>query len=172
MSRRQRTEDRGRAGFFSLFFIFCSLFSVCYAQAISSVELINKARDYDGKTVVYQGEVIGDVMARGEYAWININDGRNAIGIWIRKDLAKSIIYTGAYKTRGDQVEVIGIFQRSCAVHGGDLDLHAESMRRIKDGNNLEEKLSSRRMALAFILGAIVLLLWISKSFGRQQKQK
>jgi len=34
------------------------------AQVISSTELINKSKDYDAQTVAYQGEVIGDVMAR------------------------------------------------------------------------------------------------------------
>ncbi len=142
------------------------------AQVISSAELINKAKNYDEKNVVYQGEVIGDVMARGDYAWINLNDGKNAIGIWLKKDLTKSIAYTGSYKTRGDVFEVSGVFHRSCVVHGGDLDIHAESLRRIKDGNKVEEKLSSRKLVFSFVLGTILLLLWISKLSDRQRKQK
>ncbi len=142
------------------------------AQVVSSPELINKAKEYDGKTVVYQGEVIGDVMARGDNAWINLNDGKNALGIWIKKDLTKLIAYTGSYKTRCDELEIIGVFHRSCLVHGGDLDIHAESLLRIKDGNKVEEKMSSRRLVFSFVLGATLLLLWISKLSARLRKQK
>ena len=38
----------------------------CYAQPlVSSVELIEKAKELDGKEVIYEGEVIGEVMTRG-----------------------------------------------------------------------------------------------------------
>ena len=41
----------------------------CYAQPlVSSVELIEKAKEIDGKEIVYEGEVIGEVMTRGEYS--------------------------------------------------------------------------------------------------------
>ena len=86
---------RRTAGVISLILL-CS--TVCFAQPVSSTELINSAKQYDGKTVVYTGEVIGDIMIRGDYAWINLWDGKNAIGIWVRKDLVKDITYTGSYK--------------------------------------------------------------------------
>ena len=148
------------------------IYSNVYAQAVSSTELINKSRDYDGKAVVYQGEVIGDVMARGEFAWINLNDGKNAIGVWIKKDLTSSIAYTGAYKTGGDVVEVTGVFHRSCLDHGGDLDIHAQNLRRIEGGKDLEEKLSARRVKASWGLGAMVIILWITKLLNKLRKQK
>ena len=58
--------------------------SNCYAQTPTSLELINNAKQYDGKTVNYKGEVIGEVMVRGDYAWLHVNDGTIAIGIWVR----------------------------------------------------------------------------------------
>ena len=157
-------------------FVICGLgFGICstaYAQVVSSAELINKSSDYDGKTVVYQGEVIGDVMAREGFAWINLNDASNAIGVWIKKDLTREIAYTGAYKTSGDVVEVTGVFHRSCLVHGGDLDIHAESLRQIEGGNNLKEKLSPRRVKIAWGFGAMVIILWISQLLTKLRKQK
>jgi len=74
-----------------------------YAKPISSTELINDAKQYDGKVVTYEGEVIGDIMKRGPYAWLNISDGRNAIGIWIDSSSTKDIAYTGTYKSKGDK---------------------------------------------------------------------
>jgi hypothetical protein len=143
-----------------------------FAETVSSTELINKAKDYDGKTVVYQGEVIGEVMARGEYAWVNLNDGKNALGIWIRKDLVGQIANTGSYKVIGDTVEVTGVFHRSCLAHGGDLDIHAESLRLIENGNRVRQHLSSRRLKLAFGLGLTLIILWISKILIKPRKQK
>jgi hypothetical protein len=144
----------------------------CYAQPISSAELINNAKDYDNKSVVYQGEVIGEVMARGEYAWINLNDGKNALGIWLKKDLAKTIANAGSYKTIGDVVEVAGVFHRSCLDHGGDLDIHAESLSQIKGGYRVAEKLSGRRKKIAYGLGTILIILWISSILAKPRKQK
>jgi hypothetical protein len=143
-----------------------------FSQTISSTELINKAKDYDGQAVVFQGEVIGEVMARGEYAWVNLNDGKNALGIWIKKDLAVSIANLGSYKVSGDIVEVSGVFHRSCLTHGGDLDIHAESLSLVKSGNRVKHHLSGRRLNIAFGLGTILIILWISTILAKTRKQK
>jgi hypothetical protein len=137
------------------------LSTVCFAQSISSTELINNAKFYDGKIVVYAGEVIGDVMVRGEYAWININDGENALGIWVNKNLAKDIIYAGSYKSKGDWVEVTGVFQRACPQHGGDLDIHAQATRKINSGRGISERLNPAKKNLALILLGVLSLVWI-----------
>jgi len=143
-----------------------------YAQVISSSELINNAREYDGKTVFYRGEAIGEVMARGEYAWVNLNDGENAVGIWANKNLTKNISFMGGYRVKGDILEAEGIFHRACAVHGGDLDIHAQSLRLVKAGNKSKEKYSPRKLKISFFLGAILLLLWISNLLSVMRKQK
>ncbi|MBM3245956.1 MAG: DNA-binding protein [Candidatus Omnitrophica bacterium] len=142
-------------------FAFLLLPYFCYAQTISSSELINNTRQYDGKIVVYEGEVIGDVMARGRQAWLNVHDGNNAIGIWIDKDLTADILYTGSYKSRGDWVEISGIFQRACAQHGGDLDIHAQTIRKISPGRIVQEKLNPGKLRLALILLGILCLILI-----------
>ena len=43
------------------------LSSPCFA--VTGNDLVDKAHSYDGRIVAYQGEVIGDIMLRGEYAW-------------------------------------------------------------------------------------------------------
>ena len=115
-------------------FTFYLLPFICYAQPLSSTELINNARQYDGKTVTYTGEVIGEIMARGKFCWLNVNDGNNAIGVWIDKNLVKDLTYMGSYKSKGDGVEISGTFHRACLQHGGDLDIHAQGLRKIKSG--------------------------------------
>lgn len=133
----------------------------CYAQSISSIELINNAKVYDGKTVIYEGEIIGDIMARGNYAWMNVNDGNSAIGIWINTSLTKDIFYTGSYESKGDRVEVTGIFHRACPEHGGDLDIHAQGLRKIGSGKLVLEKLNLDKRNQAIVLLGILSLVWI-----------
>ncbi len=150
----------------SLFILFL-VFSVpafdCYAQSISSAELINNAKLYDGKVVSYEGEVIGDIMKRGDYTWINVNDGKNAIGIWVNSVLARDVSYAGSYKSVGDGIEVTGVFRRACPEHGGDLDIHAQSIRKTGAGRQLQEKLNVDKRNQVFIFLGIIGLIWISK---------
>ncbi|MDP3731623.1 MAG: DNA-binding protein [Candidatus Omnitrophota bacterium] len=140
----------------------------CYAQSISSAELINNAKQYDGKAVVYEGEVIGDIMVRGDYAWLNVNDGQNAIGIWLDKNLTKDILYTGSYKFKGDWLEITGVFRRSCLQHGGDLDIHAQAIRKIRQGRKAVERLNMNKRNLAFVLLGVLCLAWILKQLRRK----
>lgn len=153
--------------FYSFFLILPTIYyllsTICYAQSVSSSELINNAKLYDGKVVTYEGEVIGDIMVRGEYAWINVNDGQNAIGIWIEKFLTKDILYTGSYKSKGDWLEITGVFQRACLQHGGDLDIHAQAIRKVRSGRQILERLNMSKRNLVFVLLGVLCLVWILK---------
>ena len=133
----------------------------CFAQPISSTELINNAKQYDGKIVTYEGEVIGDIMKRGDYAWVNINDGSNAIGIWMSDSLVKTITYTGSYKSKGDVIEITGVFNRACPEHGGDLDIHAQTIRKTDAGRVILEKLNTGKRNWTVILVGVLGIVWI-----------
>ncbi|MFH0913091.1 MAG: DNA-binding protein [Candidatus Omnitrophota bacterium] len=144
------------------FVVFISLaHRYCYAQSIPSSELINNTKLYDGKVVVYEGEIIGDIMARRGFAWINLNDGLGAIGIWADQSLTRDLVYTGSYKSRGDWLEITGIFHRACPEHGGDLDIHAQGMRKVKSGRLVVDRLNLSKRNLAFILAGVLCLVWI-----------
>lgn len=155
--------------FFS--FLVLSFFSspvLSVAQSISSSELINNAKQYDGKLITYSGEVIGDVMLRGEFAWVNINDGDNAVGVWMSAALAKEINFMGTYKSQGDILEITGTFHRVCLEHGGDLDIHAQALRKIGGGKIINHKLDFFKVKLIFILCGVLFLIWISSLFRRK----
>ncbi len=109
--------------------------------------------------------MIGDVMPRGGNAWVNINDGNNALGIWMSASLAKEINYEGSYKSRGDTLEVTGIFHRACPEHGGDLDIHAQGLRKTANGRMTSERTNSDKRNLSLILGGALLLIWILTLF-------
>ena len=132
-----------------------------YAQSLSSTELIDNAKTYDGKTVVYTGEVIGEVMMRGEYAWANLNDGKNAIGAWLPVGLAREIEFKGSYKAKGDVVEVVGIFNHACVQHGGDLDIHAEALKKIRSGKIIRERINTGKRNIIFMFSGVLFIAWI-----------
>jgi len=99
-------------------------------------------------------------MPRGEFSWININDGENALGVWISSGLAKEINFTGSYKTRGDNLEITGTFHRACVEHGGDLDIHAQSMRKLASGRAVKEKAHSDKVRASLILLGAIFIIW------------
>jgi len=148
---------------FVAFTLYSFRFALCasYAQPISSSELIKNALDYDGQEVVYEGEVIGDIMVRGEYAWINVRDENYALGIWLDKDLTRDILYTGSYKSQGDRLEISGVFHRACRQHGGDLDIHAKQIRTIIPGSQTLEKVNLAKRNLIFVLSGVLCLVLI-----------
>jgi hypothetical protein len=143
--------------------------TACFAQPVSSTELINKAREYDGKNVVYAGEVIGDVMARGDFVWVNVNDGENAIGIWLGKELAGEIQFAGSYHAKGDRLEIDGVFHRACIQHGGDVDIHAQNVRKISPGEPVREELDTGKRNVTFVLLGVLALVLI---FARKRRSK
>jgi len=152
-----------------LSFTFCALsFTVSCAQPISSSELIKNAKDYDGKTVLYGGEVIGDIMRRGDFAWINVNDGQNAIGVWIDASMLKEITYTGSYRSKGDVVDIAGEFHRACPEHGGDLDIHARALQKKIDGGMIVQKFNPDKRNLIIILLGLLATLWILSLLKRK----
>ncbi len=127
--------------------------------SVTSDDLINNAKDYDKKEVVYSGEVIGDIMKRGENTWINVSDGTNAIGIWITTEEAKEIKYAGKYSFTGDTVKVTGMFNRACPEHGGDLDIHASKIEVVKQGHVDIKKINYNFIIISVILLIVALIL-------------
>jgi len=154
--------------------IFCSVIlgmaliisgSNCYAQPSTSSDLINYAKQYDGKTISYKGEVIGDVMIRGDFAWLHVNDGIMAIGIWAPKAMIQDIRYAGDYQKKGDIVEVSGTFHRSCREHGGDLDIHASEIKKLTPGSPVIQPISRKKIQVGTYSFIAVLLFYALKKY-------
>ncbi|MFC1657787.1 hypothetical protein ACFL1D_00175 [Candidatus Omnitrophota bacterium] len=134
----------------------------CYAQeAVSGEKLIEHSKDYDAKEIIYEGEVVGEVMMRRGGAWASINDGETSMSVWMPLELAETIQYSGDYKTKGDILQVRGIFNRVCAEHGGDLDIHAITLRKIKPGWDRQERVVPAKRSLAIMLSAVLCLILI-----------
>ncbi|MDD5347000.1 MAG: DNA-binding protein [Candidatus Omnitrophica bacterium] len=163
MRAHKHTDERSlivvavAAALLSMFF----LQGFVFAQTVPSSELISKAKEYDGKTVSFEGEVIGDVMQRGDFVWVNVHDGTTAIGIWMSKDFARSIAETGGYRKTGDRVSISGVFHQHCPEHGADLDIHADGLQVIARGMRLAEEPHVSKSKLALGFGIALGVLWI-----------
>ena len=140
-------------------------------NAVSSNELIDHAKDYDGSTIVYSGEVVGDILYRGDYAWLAVSDGDNTIGVYVTAEEAKQISFVGGYGVRGDSIRVEGVFHRACAEHGGDLDIHSDSITVRSLGSAAETPVSRLTVILAIALplpaGILLLIVWKRRKASR-----
>ena len=141
----------------SLLFVTCYVTN-CYAVVWSSNELIEKAKELDGRTLNYRGELVTAILDRGEYSWINLNDGPNAIGVWCKSSLLGEVKFVGDYKNRGDTIEVNGTFNRACSVHNGELDIHADTVKIVKKGHSLIRAIDLKRINSAIALFAFTIL--------------
>lgn len=140
-------------------------------------DLIENMKKYDGDTVTIEGEAIGEAMTRGEYAWITVDDdpystksreeggefvGMSNIGmsVWITRQDAKLIKYFGGYKYRGDKVRITGIFHRACEQHGGDTDIHGDTLEVLREGHRFPKPLSIPKLLAVIVLAAAIAVLW------------
>lgn len=122
-------------------------------------DLIEHAKTMDGREVIVQGEAIGERMDRGDYSWVNINDGTNAVGLWLKKSEAEKVATFGNYKNKGDTIQVTGVFYRACNEHGGETDFHAESISIVKNGDLVKRKVPYSKVIAAITLCIIAIIL-------------
>lgn len=150
------------------------------AVEVNSAQLIEDWQEYDGREVIYRGEAVGDVMSRGDRAWVTVNDddyslqalreagelrgGNSGIGILLPSEEAERIETVGRYATRGDLVEVRGVFYADDAENGGDFAIHAASLKVLEPGRRLETSPGAGRYialaaSLAFLLLSLIPIL-------------
>jgi hypothetical protein len=142
------------------------LASRVFAADLSSNDLIEQAKQLHGKEVVYTGEAIGDAMRRGEHCWVNVNDGNNAIGIWLDERQFAVIRTFGSYNATGDVLRIRGTFHRACPEHGGDMDIHAAAIDVVKGGEAVQHPVRMLSLVLAVIFlpaSLAAFLLWRKK---------
>lgn len=137
-------------------------------NAPSSVELVEQPKRYDGTVVSFQGEAIGEAMVRGSHAWIHLNDdaymrknleegtapgGYNTgMPIYLPTPLAEKIRTFGDYKHEGDIVGIQGEFNAACAQHGGDVDIHAATLKVLVSGHPAEDPVEPWKPWVAIVL--------------------
>jgi hypothetical protein len=106
-----------------------------------------------------QAEAIGEVLERGDHAWININDKSNAIGVYVPITEAQKIAFFGDYAHTGDMLLITGVMHNACKEHGGELDVHAERISIIKAGSPTLRPVPIEKVALFGLLAIFASLL-------------
>jgi hypothetical protein len=153
--------------------------------APGSAALVEDAAAWDGTTVRFAGEAIGEAMRRGDHAWIHLNDdayglvgpgeeagraGANGgIGVWVTAEQAGAIALFGDYRFHGDLVEVTGVLNAACPQHGGDLDIHASFLRIVRPGYQTAHPISLSRAIAAAILAVAALVLLSARAWSRRR---
>lgn len=139
------------------------------AQSPTIKDLINNPQKYDNKKVLIEGEVIGHIMKRGDHVWFNINDTTTSIGIWAKAEIADKIQYLGKHAARGDLVRVDGVFYAPCPMHGGDVDIHADSLMVVKTGIAKQLSHNPRKVNILILLTGLMVCLYIIKILKRKR---
>jgi hypothetical protein len=122
------------------------------AASMKINDLIEKAMTIDGQTVTVTAEAIGEKMEREDGTWVNVNDMSNAIGIWMPTKEANRITTFGNYKEKGDTLEITGVFYRVCKEHGGESDIHLISMKVLKTGEIVQNKVTMTKLIVTILL--------------------
>lgn len=154
----------------------------------SSGTLVEQPAEYDGREVRFTGEAIGELMVRGDNAWIHLNDdaymmknveegaalgGYNSgMPVWLPKDIAGRISTFGDYKHEGDVVEVRGTFNAACSQHGGDMDIHATELTVRFPGRRAADPVKPWKVPLVGGLGLVVAGLWLAeRRLGQRERR-
>ena len=142
------------------------------AKAVDINSLIENGKAMNNTSVTVEGEAIGEALERGDYSWVNINDGTNAIGIWLKKFDAEMIKYYGDYEHVGDTVRITGTFSNNCSEHGGDVDIHCTSIEIVKEGHNVKNEVPGAKILTAAVLlcaALTVVFIW-RKELGHKKQ--
>ncbi len=147
------------------------------ADRATSTAVLACPSAYDGRTVVYVGEVIGDLLRRDGGAWVLINDdpyalevgplplhaarrGTNqGLSVWLPEATLEKISGLGRPGQRGDVVAVTGVVRRVDPAAGGALTLRAESLEVLAPAVRRDDPLQLWQLALALGLVGVAALL-------------
>jgi len=153
---------------------------------VSSMTLVEEAAKWNGRKVIFTGEAVGEGMVRGLKCWIHINDdvymwknieegaklgGYNSgQAIWVDAGLAREITFYGNYLHEGDIVKVTGTFNSVCRDHGGDMDIHADTLEIVRIGHRVEHVINYKRAVLALIMLGLAGILFRARSIARRRR--
>lgn len=140
--------------------------------AVTSGELIECPEVFDGREVVYQGEVVRAVLHRGERAWVQLNDDvyaleigplprhrspqgvNSGIPVSIPAADADRISFVGDGSARGDRLAVAGIFLRADPADAGGPAIQAHTVQIVAVGEPVTQRLTPARLIVTLLLAA------------------
>lgn len=153
---------------------------------VDSAALVENAKFWDGRTIEFRGEAIGEAMRRSSMAWIHLNDDaymwKNleegaALGgynsgqaVWLPVELVSKIRFFGDYRHEGDVVMVRGVFHAACREHGGDMDIHATELIVVQAGHPVVQSVNTGRLLTGLLLFASAAAIAVLRRAARSHK--
>lgn len=125
---------------------------------------------YDGLVVTYTGEVVGEILQRGDRAWVQLNDdayalslgpldshgvvaGANSgIGVSLPIEAARRIEHVGGKNEQGDVVTVRGVFRAADPADQGLATIRALRVLDIEPGGHREPQAHPGRRLAALVM--------------------
>ena len=130
-------------------------------RVVTAELLLSKPKLLNQQMVVFKGEAIGDIMPRGDYAWVNVQDDTGVMGIWATREQAGAIQYLGDYLHTGDIIKVKGQFWRADPKLQGEMCIRAHSIEILQTGKRVQHAVSPAKTRLALVLGVLTAILLI-----------
>lgn len=149
---------------------------------VSSSQLVEKPSLFNKHEIEFTGEAVTARMVRdngdgGKGAWIHLNDdsymyrsvgsggslsGYNSgVAVWVHDvALTDAIKNFGGYKTNGDVVKIVGVFNAACSMHGGDIDVHATSVQVVSKGLDTVRVVPKWKVAVAIIFVLLAVMMF------------
>ncbi len=142
---------------------------------ISSEQVFACPQAYDGLHVSFVGEVIGDLIAREDGVWVQVNDDAYALAVgplvghrehagfntglavWLPNGLHESITDVGGPARRGDVVLVEGQLLRADPADGGGTTLRAQQLTILAPSETVDPPLHVLQLAIAVGLACLAL---------------
>ncbi len=138
---------------------------------MSPAEVVDIDRARDGRVVTVEGEAIGEhLRAVGGGRWVNVLGDGVGLGVWVTDEMAAEIEYFGDYRHNGDVVRFTGPVNISCEEHGGEFDVHAQSMEIIAVGGPREHEVDLRKGLVGIAGIAVAAVLWVL--YGRRRDRR
>lgn len=156
---------------------------------VSADELLNCPEAFDRRTVRYRGEAIGGLMARRDGTWVQVNDdvyaeagrvrirveyrGENVgLGVFLPDDLGDEITTVGGPQTRGDLVEVVGVFRRVDPATREVTVIRADSAEVVRPGEPLADPPRGRRPLAAALLGLVAVAMVVTERAASRRRRR
>lgn len=154
---------------------------------VSSTEVLQCPRRFDGRLVTFVGEAVGDVLRRDGGAWVQLNDdayglekgplpghrefaGTNSgLAVWLPDDLVDLVQRPGRRGVRGDVLQVEGFLRRVDPDDGGGLTIRATDGVLLSPARELDQPVHRSQMVVAGVLALLAIGLVIRERRAREE---